>query len=141
MDKMYEAIRDKLWLRWVLVGLTALIVAFSVMPNDWQGAIAYFLGPAVALGGIIGFLTWDKKQWLKVVEKYQDFLSFVSKGIAVDSFKENMQSAYINWANEYYKNEDWIEVNRILSMCVISKGETELCQNNLSEVRKSHRLD
>jgi len=84
---------------------------------------------------------WDKKQWSKVIERYSEYLTFESSGKAVDSFRENMQSAYINWANEFHKTGDWLAVERILTQCIQSSGEQDKCQNNLAELSKSHSLD
>lgn len=121
--------------------------AFEKALNVYQGVHAQCVANGQC-GGAVGYLYskwassfWDKKQWPAAIDKYQQYLALTSNGKAAASIKENMQSAFINWANQYYKTGDWLEVNRILSRCIKSNGKTELCQNHLSDLKKSHRLD
>ncbi len=84
---------------------------------------------------------WKKKQWKDVIEKYRTFLSLTTTGKIAELFKSNMQKAYINWANRYGNNGDWLQMNDILKLCVEYNPKATICRSELSDLQHRHQLD
>lgn len=84
---------------------------------------------------------WDSSDWPQVIAMYADFLNYESTGKAADLFKENMQSAFLNWSIEFIKTEDWLGASEVLKQCVIESPSSRRCQARLQKLKEQIELD
>ena len=63
-QRFQTAIRKRFSIRLALLGAIVLVLVASwVIPAEWARVIGIFL-PAIILGGVIGWLTFSRKQWI-----------------------------------------------------------------------------
>ena len=84
---------------------------------------------------------WDKQQWSQVIARYNEYLGWDWQGEIMRPFKENLQSAYLNWANQFAEKGDWLEVNKILNLCISNDFSIDKCQQRLKQLQANHRLE
>ncbi|TQV77100.1 hypothetical protein FLL45_03885 [Aliikangiella marina] len=84
---------------------------------------------------------WESNDWPQVIKMYADFLNYEFSGKAAELFKENMQSAYLNWSIEFIKNEDWLGASEVLKQCVSESPSAARCEARLDKLQSQHQLD
>ncbi|WP_444994347.1 transglutaminase family protein [Aliikangiella sp. IMCC44359] len=80
---------------------------------------------------------WNKKNWPKVIQIYQDFFELEMSGKAADVFRSNLQSAYLNWSNSLVKKNNWAGASSVLKQCIAEASATERCNSRLAKI-ESH---
>ena len=84
---------------------------------------------------------WASSDWPQVINRYLEFLLIESDGKAANLFKENLQSAYLNWSILYLKDSDWLGASEILNQCIQNSPSAGRCQARLDKLKSQHRLE
>ncbi|HDZ09793.1 transglutaminase family protein [Pseudohongiella sp.] len=96
----------------------ACITAMTRLYSDWAAA------------------HWAMGDWPDVVARYEDYLALDLGSEDETVIRENLASAYLNWANQDWLDEDRQQAMARLAQCITVLDNASACAGRLAEMRR-----
>ncbi|TFH73793.1 hypothetical protein E3V39_11495 [Gammaproteobacteria bacterium LSUCC0112] len=80
---------------------------------------------------------WAQRNWPRAIAVYEEYLALDIQTDNRSVFETNLQTAYLNQAEQYWFDEERDEAVAMLEVCVIKVASAERCQARLQAARQS----
>ncbi|MCW8196568.1 hypothetical protein F6455_17375 [Proteobacteria bacterium 005FR1] len=83
---------------------------------------------------------WDSRQWEEAISVYLSYLKLDESGEPAQTFRANLESAYLNWANTALHDDDWRSASRRLESCTTELSESRRCSDLLRRIQEKRHM-
>lgn len=123
-----------------------------VMDNAWLDDAAPVIDRLPALCGTaalcqqalarlysgLAAVEWEKGDWPAVIEHYRDYLAIPGSEAFSSVIRQNMEGAWLNWAEQNWYDEYRVQAMERLQRCITALDQAPRCRERLEAYRAAY---